>query len=445
MQDRIRTNKLKWLMLSMCLVVAGMFAPRAFTQANVVRVSGTISSDTTWTPANVYVLQGAVFVDGATLTIEAGTRIIGESATNGTLVVARTGQIRALGRQDAPIVMTSDQPAGSRDRADWGGLIINGNAPLNVPGGEGIGEGDTGRFGGNNPDDSSGVLNFVRVEYAGTEFSPDNELNGIAFQGVGRGTQVEFVQVHFNKDDGLEFFGGTVDVKYAVTTGIADDSYDWTDGWQGRGQFWIAQQHGDDADQGIEADNNAENNDLTPRSNPRLFNLTLIGDPDFEQGDESDTGILLREGTAATIQNSIVTGFKEEGLELDDPATFTVAADGGIVLGSMIFWQNNPNFSNDADEDPTPPFTTEQFAMSSENVVVVDPGLRDPFDLVSPDFRPAADANATNGSVPFVLPPNDGFFEPARFIGAMGQERDFNFDEPYLGNLFQGWTNFEPR
>jgi len=208
--------------------------------------------------------------------------------------------------------------AGSRGRANWGGLVISGDAPLNVPGGEAFGEGDTGVYGGNDPNDSSGVLRYVRVEYAGIEFSPDNELNGIAFQGVGRGTVVEFVQVHFNKDDGLEFFGGTVDVKYAVMTGIGDDSFDWTEGWQGRGQFWIAQQYGDDADQGIEADNNAENNDLEPRANPTLYNLTLIGDPDFDQGSESDEGILLREGTAATIKNSIVMGFKEVGLNIND-------------------------------------------------------------------------------------------------------------------------------
>jgi len=430
-------------MLPVVAILVSLWAPMV--RADVVRVSGSITSDTTWTANHTYVLQGAVFVENASLSIEAGTRIIGETASNGTLVVARTGQIFARGRADAPIVMTSDQPVGARDRADWGGLIINGNAPLNVPGGEGIGEGDTGRFGGNNPDDSSGVLNYVRVEYAGTEFSPDNELNGIAFQGVGRGTDVRFVQIHFNKDDGIEFFGGTVDVKYAVCTGIADDSFDWTDGWQGRGQFWIAQQHGDDADQGIEADNNAENNDLTPRSNPKLYNLTLIGDPDFEQGNESDKGILLREGTAAQIKNSIITGFKEEGLEIDDPATFQIAAAGGIMLQSLIFWQNNPNFSDDSSEEPQPPFTTAEFATRSRDVVVMDPGLRSPFDIVTPDFRPAPDANATNGTVPFVLPPNDGFFDPARFIGAMGQAKEADPDNPYLGNWVAGWTNFEPR
>ena len=148
------------------------------------------------------------------LEIEAGTTIYGDSATNGTLVIARGSQIHAHGTAAAPIVMTSDQLEGERARGDWGGLIINGYAPLNIEGGEAEGEGDTGTYGGDDPTDSSGILEYVRVEFAGTEFSPDNELNGIAFQGVGSGTTVENVMVKFNKDDGLEFFGGTVEVKY---------------------------------------------------------------------------------------------------------------------------------------------------------------------------------------------------------------------------------------
>jgi hypothetical protein len=447
MENHVRTVKRASGLLAALLVTAGLLGPKAFTQSNVVRVSGHITSNTTWTADRVYVLQGAVFVDaGAALTIDAGTRIIGDKATNGTLVVSRGAQMFANGRADAPIVMTSDQPAGQRDRADWGGLIICGSAPINDPGGEAFGEGDTGPYGGTNPDDNSGVYRYLRVEYAGTEFSPDNELNGIAWQGVGRGTTAEFLQVHFNKDDGMEFFGGTVDVKYAVMTGESDDSFDWTNGWSGRGQFWIAQQHGDDADRGIEADNNAENNDLTPRSNPKLYNVTLIGDPDYNEGTESDRGILLREGTAATIANSIVMGFKNKGLEIDHATTFQIAAAGGIVLKNIIFWDNGTNFSNDSSENPPPPFTTEQFATQmSENIVVVDPGLHDPYDLVSPDFRPLSDGNAINGTVAWSLPPNDGFFEPARFLGAMGPDKDPNPDTPYLGNWLAGWTNFEPR
>jgi hypothetical protein len=397
-------------------------------------VSGRITSDTTWTPGNVYVLNGTVFVENAALTIEAGTRIVGNGSTIGTLVISQSGQIFANGRADAPIVFTSDQPAGSRGRANWGGLIINGDAPINVPGGTAFGEGDTGVYGGSNPDDSSGVLRYVRVEYAGIEFSPDNELNGIAFQGVGRGTVAEFLQVHFNKDDGIEMFGGTVDVKYAIVTGIGDDSFDWTEGWQGRGQFWIAQQHGDDADQGFEADNSAENNDLLPRSNPTIYNFTLIGDPDFDQGAESDEGMLIREGTAATLKNGVILGFKEVGFNIDGDSTFSVAEQGGLVMENLVFFNNNPNFAPD----------TEAFATANPNIYVRDPMLRGAYDLTSPDFRPLPESPLVNGELAISLPPNDGFFEPARFIGGIGTSRDANPDEPFNGNWLQGWTNFAP-
>ena len=187
--------------------------------------------------------------------------------------------MNAIGTRDAPIVFTSDQPVGSRARGDWGGLIINGRAPVNIEGGEGVGEADTGVYGGNNPNDNSGSLRYVRVEFAGVEFSPDNELNGIAFQGVGRGGSYEFIQVHMNRDDALEWFGGTADIKYAVASNAADDSFDWTFGWSGRAQFIAIHQRGDDADNGIEADNNEFNNNLLPRSNPQIYNITLCGDP----------------------------------------------------------------------------------------------------------------------------------------------------------------------
>ena len=396
-------------------------------------VSGTISADTTWTADTNHVLSGAVFVgDGATLTIEPGTHIFGESATNGALIVARGGRIVAEGTAEAPIVMTSDQREGERSRGDWGGLIINGAAPLNIPGGTAEGEGDTGEYGGGNPADDSGVLRYVRVEFAGSEFSPDNELNGIAFQGVGNGTTVDFVQVHFNKDDGVEFFGGTVDAKHVVCTGIADDSFDWTDGWTGRGQFWVAQQRGDDADQGIEADNNGENNDLTPRSHPTLYNITLIGDPDSDEGDESDIGILLREGTAATIAGAIVMGFKETGLDIDNAATYENAESGALVVSNSIFHDNAEGaFDDDAGEDPAPSFSTRDFAAASTLLVEADPMLADPYNHEALDCRPMAGSPAL-GSPGAALPPADGFFDPVTFVGACGPDDDW----------FLGWTTF---
>ena len=149
------------------------------------------------------------------------------------------------------------------------------------------GEGDTGIDGGDDPNDNSGSLRYVRVEFAGVEFSPDNELNGIAFQAVGRGGLVRLPSGHMNRDDAFEWFGGTADIKHAIASNAADDSFDWTFGWTGRAQFVAIHQRGDDADSGIEADNSEFNNNALPRSNPQLYNFTMCGDPDRNEGGEA--------------------------------------------------------------------------------------------------------------------------------------------------------------
>jgi hypothetical protein len=406
-------------------------------EAQVTTISGDITSDTSLTRDQTWLLQGTVFVRApATLFIEPGTTIVGDTASNGTLVIDQGAQLLAKGTATAPIVFTSAQPVGSRARGDWGGLILNGRAPSNVPGGIGEGEGGTGTYGGTDPLDDSGEFGYLRVEFAGTEFSPDNELNGIAFQGVGAGTFVDYVQVHFNKDDGLEFFGGTVSVKHAYCTGIGDDSFDWTDGWSGRGQFWVGQQRGDDADQGFEGDNSAENNDLTPRSFPRIYNFTLAGAPDNSDGSESDIGMLLREGTAGNFHNGIVIGFKEVGLEIDGRATFTQAAAGELVIDNMIFFGNaGGNFSTDSDEDAGIPFTTLTYATTIAKAIRdVDPMLTEAFGQGAPDFRPLPGSPALDGSVPVASPPDDGFFEVVTYIGAMDGTT----------NWLEGWTTSAP-
>ena len=418
-----------------CLTVVGIAKP-------VCVVKGRITTDTTWNAESYWILRGAVFVEApARLTIDAGTEIFGEFASNGTLIIARNAQILANGTAAAPIVMSSDQPIGSRGRADWGGLIINGNAPLNVPGGESVGEGDAGVYGGPDSADDSGHLRYVRVEFAGTEFSPDNELNGIAFQGVGSQTEVDHVMVKFSKDDGLEFFGGTVQVKHIVLHGIADDSVDWTDGWQGKGQFIIVIQSGDDADQGIEADNNGDNNNLTPRSNPTLYNVTLIGDPDTDEGQESDIGILLREGTAATLRNFIVTGFKEASIDIDHSVTFEQVTNGNLTLANGIIYGNClvtgcvGQFRTDND-DQAAAITTAAFVTGSSNISFDDPLLTAPFDLQAPNFQPTALSPAVTGAVSPSVPPNDGFFDIANFIGAVGPTGSGQ------DTWWQGWTDF---
>ena len=304
----------------------------------VAILEGNITGERTLMADNDYLLRGAVFVqDGAILRIEAGTTIYGEGASTGALVVAQGGKLMAEGTADNPIVFTSDALPGQHQRGQWGGLIINGRAPTN----QGItqGEGNTGAFGGNNPNDSSGVLRYIRVEWAGIEFSPDNELNGIAFQGVGTGTVVDHVQVHFNQDDGIEMFGGTVNIKYALVTGARDDSFDWTDGWTGKGQFWVVQQRGDAADNGFENDNSSKDNEALSRSSATIYNATLVGDPN---GPESDIGMLIREGAAGTYRNFIVTGFNKSGLDINHAATYAQANSGKLSVRNNIFFGNNP-------------------------------------------------------------------------------------------------------
>ena len=385
----------------------------------VVVLEGRLNTDKTLTSAYDYLLRGAVFVEsGATLTIEAGVHIYGEQATNGTLIIAQGSKIMAEGTASDPIVMSSDAFEGSRARGQWGGLIINGRAPTNQ--GVTFGEGDTGAFGGNNPADSSGVLRYVRVEYAGIEFSPDNELNGIAFQGVGSGTVVDHIQVHMNQDDGIEMFGGTVNLKYVLVTGARDDSFDWTDGWTGKAQFLVVQQYGDDADNGFEVDNSSKDNEAQPRSAATVYNATLVGDPD---GPESDNGLLIREGAAGVFANFIVTGFNKVGLDINNEATYAQVKSGKLVVKNSIFFENGKgNFSDEKDDDG---FDEARFAADNGNKET-DPGLVDPFNKSAPDFTPGAEANAVTPA----SPPADGFFEQVDFIGGVSPSNNWTI----------GWT-----
>ncbi|MBA3269321.1 MAG: hypothetical protein H0T71_02340 [Acidobacteria bacterium] len=380
----------------------------------VIVVTGEVNGSENWTNNFYYVLRGAVFVtEGATLNIQAGTRVIGESGSVGTLIVLRGARLNAIGTREDPIVFTSDQPIGSRDRGDWGGLIINGRAPINVEGGEGAGEADTGVYGGNDPNDNSGTLRYVRVEFAGVEFSPDNELNGIAFQGVGRGGTFEFIQVHMNRDDAFEWFGGTADIKYAVASNAADDSFDWTFGWTGRAQFLAVHQRGDDADNGIEADNNEFANNLLPRSNPQVYNLTMCGDRDTNEGTEGVRAANIRRGTAFTIRNFLVTGFKTNGFQISDANTLSQVDNGTSQLGAGVFW----NIGTPVHASIAPYVTSGRFPNVRSNV---DGGLSAGcFDHGNVNFQPTSAATLAGGQLAPIQPPNDGFFQAVTFIGAV--------------------------
>jgi hypothetical protein len=393
-------------------------------------IRGRFTQNVTLTRDTYWVLRGAVFIaEPARLTIESGTTIIGETATRGTLVIERGAQILANGTAAQPIVMTSDQRVGQRGRGDWGGLVINGRAPINQGQGEAIGEGSTGIYGGSDINDNSGILRFVRVEFAGIEFSPDNELNGIAFQGVGRGTIVENIQVHFNKDDGIEMFGGMVDVKRVVLTGIGDDNIDWTWGWRGRLQFAVCLQRGDDTDQGIEADNHSVTQSIEPRSEPTLFNLTLVGDRLTDFGPESTNGARIRVGTGGHIRNFIFTNFKQQGIDVRDNATTANIATGRLSLGNGILFNNGSGGTVNWATNATTVAVRTAFGAT---IAEVNPMLVAPTHRTAPDWRPLPGSPALTNTP--AVPPNDGFFEPAPFIGALGPDLATDWTK--------GWTTF---
>jgi hypothetical protein len=409
----------------------------------VIVVTGTVTGTENWTNNFYYVLRGAVFVvAGATLNIQAGTRVIGETGSVGTLIVLRGGRINAIGTREQPIVFTSDQAIGNRDRGDWGGLIINGRAPVNLEGGEGEGEADTGVYGGNDPNDNSGTLRYVRIEFAGVEFSPDNELNGIAFQGVGSGGTFEFIQVHMNRDDGLEWFGGTADIKNAVVSNAADDSFDWTFGWTGRAQFIVLRQRGDDADNAIEADNSEFVGNASPRSNPQVYNMTICGDPGG-LASEVQRAANLRRGTAFTIRNFLITGM-QVGFQIETTNTNTTAQvdNGTSQMGAGVSWNNFARATGAAQNM----HSSVQTYITSGRFPNITVGSTDAAVGLSaaacanqenPNFQPSSVATLAGGQLAPIQPPNDGFFQAVTYIGAVPPAP--------ADDWTRGWTNYANR
>lgn len=296
-----------------------------------------------WTNDFNYILRGRCAIEaGDVLTIDAGTAIFGENASDGFLVVERDAQINAVGTPDAPIIMTTDLPPGQMARGGWGGLLINGNAVANCAdclNGESCESegGNGGFFCGDNDCDSSGTLRYVRVEYAGITVGLDNELNAFTFNGVGCGTDASYLQGHMGEDDNFEWFGGKMHAHHLVATGGADDNIDWQMGFRGWIQFAAVQMWEDAGDKGIEADNNEFTPDAPCRSNPTIANCTFIG-PNDDLATGSD-GINLRRGTDAQVFNCIIQGFPAWGLDVDDGATTCARgfnAAPGIFCGPQV-------------------------------------------------------------------------------------------------------------
>lgn len=324
----------------------------------VVPVSGNITTNTTWSAGNVYELSGIVTVqDGATLTIEAGTYIkssVNVAGTpNGVLVVAKNGSINAQGTENNPIVFTSRNLLDGNDATtaapgDFGGVIIIGNAPVNLPNKsiEGLPTDAKFVFGGADAADNRGTFKFVRIEYAGFVLSPNNEVNGLTLGGVGSGTTIDHVQVSYGLDDAFEFFGGTVNPSNLVALACDDDQFDFDNGFNGTltDAIAIADKNathsfsGTKSDSnGIESDNNAPADDatfsLTPKTHPILNNVSIIGteNPSGISGFGYLFGVRERRGSEITLNNCIVTGYPT-GISFDADANAALSSIGGTAV-----------------------------------------------------------------------------------------------------------------
>lgn len=426
-----------WMLLTL-LVAVGCAEDDPNTQPNTpsddyTHITGEITADTTWTADTTYSLDDLIFVSSGTLTIEAGTTVLGQPGS--ALIVTQGGSIDVQGTASAPVVFTSAQEEGSRRRGDWGGVVLLGSAPINVPVGrvEGIdASDDRGLYGGSEADSSCGKLRYTRIEFAGFSIGADNELNGLTLGGCGSGTDIDYVQVHMGDDDGVELFGGTAGIKHLLVTRAADDSIDWDEGWQGKLQFVIVQQEGAEGDNAIEADNLEDNNDAEPRSNPTIYNMTLLGsnDPGAEQ-----RAMTLRRGTAGKLGNVVLQGFPREAIDIRDTSTVSLLEAGDLDCQSMMFFQIGADgqswFADESENDDDGGFDELAFFSSvGDHVFGTDPMVAQPYDVNAPDFSVAAESPAASG----VAPPSDGWFDDtAAYVGAI---------EPGGMDWTVGWTAY---
>ncbi|ARU58918.1 lipoprotein [Oleiphilus messinensis] len=339
-QSRIY-KQLFYGLASIFLVVLGTTGFINLFEHRPVHISQDISSDQTWTRGEVYILDKLIYVrDGAKLTIEPGVTIQGKNGS--ALIVTQHSSLHAKGTAEAPIVFTSAQALGKRQPGDWGGLVLLGQAPVNSgkPTIEGVAENDqSGLFGGDNPDHSCGVMEYVRIEFAGYEVYANNELNGLTLGGCGANTIIRNVQVHRALDDGIEVFGGTVDLKNIVITGAGDDGLDWDMGWQGRVQFLVVQQYADTGDNAFEGDNNKKEHNAQPRSNPTFYNVTLASSG---TSGKAHRGILVRHGSGGYFHNMLISGFSKEAVDFRDEID-AVLGENALDFSHNIVSQSGPS------------------------------------------------------------------------------------------------------
>ena len=440
------------------------------------------------------VAAGVCNVSGASLTIAAGVTV---KVDSNTIVIDRNSTININGTMLQPVTLTCANPTsgvgnqngGPADAGCWGGLYVNGNAPVNngtltspairnsaAGSREATGEGGTGLYGGSDPADNSGTIRFLRIFNAGTRFTATNERNGLTLQGVGSGTTLDYIWEDNGLDDGVEFFGGVPNIKHLLVTRSQDDGFDWVGGFRGKAQFVIVRGCNAGCDRGIEADNfgidgGGTDPEAAPRSAPTLYNFTLVGSDNPAGTTTVTAGVILRQNTGGFLRNFLVFNYKA-GLDIDQPGTTpagTVASQEicGVIARDSLIFQNallaGNNAAGDADaNDPTLPSTgtacgpytvngangtgtnlEAAWIGTASNNITTPAGDASTF-LVAPfnsyssgtlDFRPKSGTAAA--TTVGATPPSDGFFDPsATYLGAVPAASASGGNIPW----YSGWT-----
>jgi hypothetical protein len=448
-------------------------------EATVVNVSGDITANTTWTTGKTYKLTGLVFVkNNAVLTIQAGVVVKGVTTSNGTaLIVTRGSRLNAIGTASAPIVFTSNQPAGSRAAGNWGGVVLLGRAGVSnlVSGNTGVNniEGITAtadtQYGGGltpNDNDNSGILRYVRIEFGGYVFSANNEINGLTMGGVGRGTSIDYVQTSFTNDDSFEWFGGAVNCKHLVAYRGVDDDFDTDNGYKGAVQFALGIKDPAIADnaaagstsEGFESDNNPSSVTVTQSGYDNtscvFSNCTLIG-PSGRGASSVDSDharpARLRRNSEIKVYNSIFLDFRNNFLFVDGSGAVANAN------ANKLKFQNNI-IAGVADASTPTAFTAgvnptslNSWFTSNNNSYVASSGILaapysgTPLVDYTGDFRPgtlaATGASFTDASIAALLPPvqlsDPNKLDAVAYRGAFA---------PAPATMWtDNWTNFDPQ
>jgi len=380
---------------------------------STVTVAAPITVNTTWTASNTYLIQGQIYVkNGATLTIEPGTVILGDKGTAGSaLFVTQGSKLNAIGTKDLPIVFTSNQAAGSRGLGDWGGVVLLGRAATNHPSGianiEGIAATPDTQFGGGtSPDDNdnSGTMQYCRIEFGGYVYVTNSEINGLTLGAVGRGTTIDHIQVSFANDDAYEWFGGTVNCRYLVSYRNLDDDFDTDNGYSGKNQFLLSVRDPAIADnpsvstsEGFESDNNASGTTVTPQTSAIFSNVTLIGPfrgvPGSTVASGYRRGARIRRNSALKIYNSIfmdhLTGVYVDGLLCEANAT-----SGSLKFNNNITAGNNTGKTTERNSTSTYNMSAWYGAGSNDSILSSAGILTTPYDFLAPDYRPVSSSIA---------------------------------------------------